>query len=182
MSVWAPVGTAPFFSSRKRNCLHTSTVLVTGLGRLPSFVVYLFFLLHLQVFLPHISDTATDRLCLAFTSQRSTGVTTAVASARPSRPAHGSQTAVDMRRPSGSVLGMSSHSFIHLHGAFVCNYCPFLTNFTIDSFYGVCANVYLFIHLIDCQRIVLETFAMPVCYWWRGGRSFLMAPRRTGTM
>lgn len=59
--------------------------------------------------------------CLASTSQRYTGVTTAVASVRPSPPVLVSQTAVGMRKPSGSVLGW--------------------------------------------QRTVLETFAMPVCYW-----------------
>lgn len=56
----------------------------------------------------------TDRLCLAFTSQRSTGVTTAVASARQSPQVHASQTAVDMKKHSGSVLGKISYSFIHL--------------------------------------------------------------------
>lgn len=50
--------------------------------------------------------------CLAFTSQRSTAVTMAVASARPSPPVHALRTAVDMRRLSGSALGKNS-SFQH---------------------------------------------------------------------
>lgn len=62
----------------------------------------------LQGFFLPLQSRRTHRLCLASTSQRSTGVTTAAASARPSPPAPGSRTAADMRRRSGSVLGMNS--------------------------------------------------------------------------
>ncbi len=103
------VGTAPFHS-RKHNCLQTSTVLINGGWDTYRALLYVFRVVCLFVFLPR--HWPTNRLCLAFTSQRSTGVTTAVASARPSPPVHASQTAVGMRRRSGCVLGKSSYSFI----------------------------------------------------------------------
>lgn len=66
-----------------------------------------------------------QRRCLAFTSQKSTGVTMAVASARPSPPVRGSQTAVDTKRRSGSVLGKMSFLIVSIYivliwGLFEC--------------------------------------------------------------
>lgn len=49
---------------------------------------------------------------MVFTSQRFTGVTKDVASARPSRPVRASRTAGATRRPSGSVLGKKKKSFV----------------------------------------------------------------------
>lgn len=95
----------PPLRSRKHNCLQTSTALITRTETIPDLLFSVF-----RFFLPQ--HWPTNRLCLAFISQRSTGVTTAVASARPSPPVHVSQTAADMRRRSGSVLGKSFHSFM----------------------------------------------------------------------
>lgn len=95
----------PPLRSRKHNCLQTSTALITRTETI-SDLCFPFS----DFFLPH--HWPTNRLCLAFISQRSTGVTTAVAFARPSPPVHVLPTAADMRRRSGSVLGKNSHSFI----------------------------------------------------------------------
>lgn len=54
------------------------------------------------------------RRCLVFTSQRFTGVTKDVASARPSRPARALRTAAATRRPSGSVLGNKKWFSVHV--------------------------------------------------------------------
>lgn len=54
---------------------------------------------------------ARKRPCLVSTSQRSTGATTVVASARPSHPVHASRTAVATRRRSSSALGKYSVFF-----------------------------------------------------------------------
>lgn len=102
--VCVSVGTAPFFSCRKHNCLQTSTVLITRTGAITDLCAFFFFR-----FLP--LHWPRKWQCLASTSQRSIGVTTAVASARPSPPAHALRTAVDMKRRSGSVLGKNSNLY-----------------------------------------------------------------------
>lgn len=97
------VGTAPFSVVKAR----LSADIHGGYHGGPGLRQWLISVFHLQVFCFN-----SDRLCLAFTSQRSTGVTTAAASARPSPPVHASQTAVDMKKHSDSALGKISHSFI----------------------------------------------------------------------
>lgn len=73
---------------------------------------------------------ARKRPCSASTSQRSTGATTVVASARPSRPARASQTAVATRRLSSSALGKYCILLspfpcpIFLNKCWMCARCP----------------------------------------------------------
>lgn len=79
---------------------------------------------------------------MASISQRSTGVTTAVASARPSPPAHASQTAADTRRRSGCVLGNNKSYIICIKSLKLSNFnvvvCTGLFRLSEDRVGDIC--------------------------------------------
>lgn len=107
------------------------------------------------------------RRCLAFISQRCTGVWTAAASAERSLPALVSRTASGMRKTSGAVSGKSP---CWTRGGvwretFFSSPCRFITN---------C--------LADWVKRDQERSVTPVCSWWNDGKSYPWEPRRTGTM
>lgn len=92
----------------------------------------------------------------------------AAASVGPSPPAPDSRTVSAMRKTSGAVLG-KSHRWtpcVGEHGD-LPRLCPALTNCYCSA---------------DSVKHDLETSAMPVCCWWKGGKSSQWEPRRTGIM
>ena len=102
--------------------------------------------------------------CLAFTSQKCTGVWMDAASVGQSPRALVSQTASGMRRTSGAVLGRKRNTRSLEPDLFLG---PFLTD----------SNC-----LAGWVKRDLEKSVMPACSWWNAGKNFLWEPRRTGTM